>query len=217
MKLITMALLVVGLVACGCNKSETSAVGIPVRDSATAEKPESLTTVRVQKDLGADSPARLAPVEFSADLQPQEVCAKFLTLLTSGDISDAERLLSKRSASVTRQARLTLSAPASASSRFKFDTPQYANNKQQLAMVVCRISDGDETGSAVEPEGDAEISWMLRKETEGWRITGLVLLDEGLPSDLLSFENPADVEKIRDLLGDDAPVRQAAVPGEVSR
>jgi len=216
MKLITFGLLVLGLLACGCNKPGTSKVEIPVRESAVGEKSGGLTTVRVEKDAGADSPAQLVPVELSADLEPQEVCAKFLELLTNGDISDAERLLSKRSASVTRQARLTLSAPASASSHIRFDTPQYANSKRQLAMVLCHIGIG-ETGSAVAAEEDAELSWMLRKEPEGWRITGLVLLEEGLPSDLLSFENPSDVEKIRDLLGSDQPVRQATAPGDVSR
>lgn len=201
-----IALILLGVFISGCQKSGETASRTDSGDSAPGA-----TTVDVGETASDSSPANLAPVTLAADATPERVCEQFLKLLGDGELSDAERLLSRRSASVTRSAGLVLSAPSANSAGYEFDPPQYANTKQKLAMVMCRPRSGsgaDETA----------MSWMLRRETEGWRITGLVLLEENeQPADLLSFENPADVEQIRGLLGGEPTVRQASGATAVQR
>lgn len=195
----------------GCQRSGVEVAQDPAATTTSTPSPQ---TVEVQSGTPGGSPADLSPARISGDASPGEVCEKFLNLLAAGEISDAERLLSKRSAIVTRQAGLVLSAPAGRSSRFEFDPPQFANTKQKRAMVMCRVI---ETASPASGVPASAMSWMLSHENEGWRITGLVLLEDEQPADLLSFENPADVEQIRELLAGDAPVRQASGEAPVSR
>lgn len=195
-----IALALVGL--CGCRPadevaSSPSGTGSLRTDQTASTAPATIIT---RHEPDAVSPASILPAEIPADLTPEAVCEKFLDLLSRSEVTDAERLLSKRSAVVTRQARLSLAAPAGGNARFQIEPAQYADNKQKRAMVLCRLLDTEPGTAETAHSGDA-ISWMLRRDSEGWRITGLVLLDDDLPINLLSFENPSDVDAIRELLG----------------
>jgi hypothetical protein len=53
---------------------------------------------------------------------------------------------------------------------------------------------------------------MLRRGERGWKIAGMLLQSDGVSTDLVSFENPSDVVRIKSMLGTDSePVREAEV------
>lgn len=197
----------------GCQRGEDPPATTAITPAeVAANEPIAPTAIVAQRGSASASPAALAPAEIPADLGPEEICQRFLDLLSGGEVTEAERLLSKRSATVTRQAQLTLSAPAGADMHVAVEPAQYADNKQRRAMVLCRFSEPRQPDLE-----EAAISWMLRREPAGWRITGLVLLENDQPVDLLSFENPSDVEGIRELLGAGQSLAQRPAPGSLQR
>jgi hypothetical protein len=209
----TACLCVVLLVLAGCQRGDDQPAAKAVSAAeVAANEPIPPTAIVAQRGSASSSPAALTPAEIPAHLSPEEICERFLDLLAGGEVSDAERLLSKRSAVVTRQAQLKLSAPAGTDTHITVEPAQFSDNKQRRAMVLCRFIDRHQPATEA-----AAISWMLRKESGSWRITGLVLLENDLPVDLLSFENPADVEGIRELLGAGQPVAQREQPDRVQR
>ena len=63
-----------------------------------------------------------------------------------------------------------------------------------------------------------EITWVLRRETEGWRVGGMVVnaLPDWPPT-LLNFEDPTDMLRQQQLLQEEIQRRQANANLQVQR
>ena len=203
-----LALFVVaGFVFSGCGSSATSieenkpSEGQGQSDKTTSIKPVVPTSTDV-------SPADTTMPFPSSNAGPERVCEVFLSMLKTGD-SDAQKLLTKTALAVTNQAELTLKAIGEETARYEISDPRYTTNKKTIAYVDVKILE-DIDGKKIE----SNITWLMKKQSEGWRISGILLeLEPDRPKDLLSFENPLDVSQINALVGEPGPAAQQADAG----
>jgi len=81
--------------------------------------------------------------------------------------------------------------------------------------VLSKWTDMDRSG---QPRTD-EITWMLRREAEGWRVAGMAAtVFEGEPPLLLDFEQPEETMRRLDLLSEEVQRRMAKEqPGQWGR
>jgi hypothetical protein len=184
----------------GITRNETQASKIAkVGVDATSVAPSNLIT--------ESSPAVSDSKLPSAEASPTVVCQRFLELLQTGNRLSAENLLTRTALTVTGRAELKLEPLGGPTAKYQLSEPLYATNKEELAQVECKILeniDGENSESA--------ITWIVRKRSEGWRISGMMVqIDDRLPPDLLSFENYEDVMKIKGAVaGDENPAERQA-------
>jgi hypothetical protein len=94
---------------------------------------------------------------------------------------------------VTSKAGLVLEPLGGSQSRYEVFEPRYATIKNEVAYVDSQITDVEDG-----VETSFMVSWVVKKQNNGWRISGLLMeLDEGRPMKLVSFENLQDVEDIK--------------------
>ena len=197
----------------GCN-SETpdEPAASSLNELQPAQKETEETTSVSAKPTIESSPAAPKSVLPPKDADPEIVCKAFLALLQKGNRVAAENLLTRSALAVTGRADLQLEPIGTESATYELGAPLYATNKQKLAQVACKIVD------VVDGEkSESELTWLVRKQKEGWRISGILLqMEANQPQDLLSFENYNDVLKIKSsLVGDDSGgQRQAAAPND---
>lgn len=190
-----LALTTLGVFA-GCG-AETPA---PSNEQKPAEKTAAVRTVPAAPAESEVSPAIDLNSELGPDASPEEICRRFLQCLQVGERGAAEKLLTQRALTTTKRADLNLESPGGANATFSVRTPRYATNKRELATVDCVVTE-ELHGQKME----STISWLLRSEPAGWRICGMILdMESGTSLDFLSFENVADVERIKSSVSADA-------------
>jgi hypothetical protein len=221
-KFSSIAIAVCGLGICvlsmlaGCGNEQAELDGghsvVTGTQSTPVPKKTQTTTVTPSKTEVATSPA-VADEKPTADSTPAEVCQRFMELLQSGNRIAAENLLTRTALTATSKAGLVLEPMGGPASRVEMGATRYATIKNDLAQVVCEVVDqvdGDEQR--------VEVTWLVRKQNMGWRISGLLIeLDPGQPKNLLSFENINDVEELKSMaanqvlteLNSEAETRQA--------
>lgn len=175
------------------------------------------TSVAPDKTEVATSPATAANELPPADADPAAICQRFMDFLKSGNRIAAENLLTRSALTNTSKAGLQLEPMGGPTATYEVKETRYATIEKKLAQVDCEI---------VENVGGEEIrsplTWLVRKQTSGWRVAGLLLSAEpGSPVDLLSFENIQDVEKIKSLAANEVlseqETRQAAAPSDENK
>lgn len=189
------------------DKSETTK---PTESAESKSEADSKTnSVAAAKATDATSPAAGASNLPSPDATAQEVCQRFMNLMRTGNRIAAENLLTKSALNVTTRAGLQLEPMGGPTAEYNVGEVRYATTKQKLAQVDCTIVDNVD-GEKYE----MNVTWLVRKQKLGWRISGVMLeLESGQVPDLLSFENIHDVTKIKNMAGEDvideAETRQA--------
>lgn len=185
----------------GCDTGNLNVANkkIPIQSEAEIESSaKSETSVTPTSPVLETSPADVSTKLPPADASPSVVCEKFLDLLRSGNRLTAENLLTRSALAVTSRADLSIEPIGGPAAKYSFGEPAYATNKQKLAQVKCTITD-EIDGEAYE----TNLTWLARKQKEGWRISGMIVqFEEGGPADLLSFESYGDVLKIKSSLSD---------------
>lgn len=195
-----LALSTLGLFA-GCG-GETAA---PSTEQKPADKTAAVRTVPAAPAESEVSPAVDLDSELGPDASPEDVCRRFLKCLQVGERGAAEKLLTQRALTTTKRADLNLESPGGPEASFSVGAPRYATNKRELATVDCVVTE-ELHGQKME----STISWLLRSEPAGWRICGMILdMESNASLDFLSFENVADVERIKSSVS--AEAEEAAV------
>ncbi|MEM7783225.1 MAG: hypothetical protein AAF939_18300 [Planctomycetota bacterium] len=197
-------LIVCGLVTftivIGCNQGATPEVAnVQSELNKTASPIQKTETVAVDSNRGKEtkSPAVQDSQPLSQDSTPSQVCQKFMTLLQNGNRIGAENLLTRAALTSTSREGLVLEPLGGPDSKYEFGETRYATNKQNLAQVDCKINDFSD-GSPFE----MELTWVIRKQATGWRISGVMLeLEPGKVKDFLSFENSLDVIRMKQMAG----------------
>lgn len=180
---------------CGCGQPATTEQTKPV------DKTAAIRTIPDSPLGSGSSPAVDLNAELPPDVGPEEVCQRFLQCLQAGERRAAEKLLTQRALTATKRAELNLESPGSPQAKFSVEQARYSTNKRELATVDCRVTE-ELYGQKV----DSMVSWLLRSEPAGWRICGMILdLEEGDSLDFLSFENVADVERIKATIAGNNP------------
>lgn len=140
------------------------------------------------------SPADLSqtdPNAMSVDSTPERVLKEFLTLLQQGDRFSAQRLLTEPAQQQTARAQLELDAPGDKNTTFTILSARYATNEKVIAEVDCLFHQSDYQGETI------KLSWMMRRQTNGWKVYGMLINLDGGELDLVSFENALDLARIQ--------------------
>lgn len=134
---------------------------------------------------GANPAAKVA----AAGDTPTDAIQTFLEAIRTGDDKAADMMLTEIARVKTKEADLHVAPPGSKTAKFTVGR-QNVNGKE--AHVESTWTDMDEEGK---PQTD-EIVWILKKQPEGWRISGMAT--ELFPNEdplVLNFENPEEMMK----------------------
>jgi len=154
--------------------------------------------------IDAHSPAKNGDSEID-DLDPLQVCQRFMEMLQAGNRVGAENFLTKKALVLTGKAGLALEPIVSQNAPFVLAQPVFNNLKNEVAYIDCQV-DGDSQDNGV-----AQLTWILKKQTSSWRISGLMIPTDkkgGVPR-MVSLENAQDVEWMRDDFEDEQPTSTA--------
>jgi hypothetical protein len=191
-----LACILTALFASGCGGGSQTSDPSPESDANIANSATTTTTVEPSGTIQDKSPATADSELPSTNALPDEICLRFMNLLKSGNRLTAERLLTRRAETVTNRGGFPIQPLGSPVATYRIGETRYATNKQELAHVDCQIAD-ELNGKPIE----SSITWMVRKQQEGWRICGIIFeSSDDQPADFLSFENPDDVAQLKGLI-----------------
>lgn len=171
--LLPMAALAIGVVGCSRSDSQNAAdLGVPVNQAASA--------------AGA----------AAAPDGPEGAVREFLEAVRTGDDKKTEAMFTRLAREKIKEMEdIQVAPPGSDTATFEVGTAEYLADDG--ARVTSKWTDLDREGK---PRTD-EITWMLRKESEGWRIAGMAAtVFEGEDPLLLDFEDPKETLRKLDLL-----------------
>lgn len=179
-------------VLAGCSKTEDSA--------ATASNASESAG---QREAGQASSSGAAETGG-----PAEAVAKFLEAVKNGEDAKANGMLTKLALEETAKMDMVVAPPGSDTASFDVGEVELLSEADELgAQVASKWTDLGDDGL---PHTD-EIVWMLRKESEGWRIAGMVTTifpDE--PPLILNFEDPQDMQRKQRLAAEEMERRMRA-------
>jgi hypothetical protein len=143
------------------------------------------------KAVLAVTPAAHATRQAAVD-GPAAAAAQFLEAVRTGNDAQTNHMLSATAR--TKLAQLGggsgLTPRASDTARYTVGEVEYVT--KDGARVACTWTDLDEAGH---PKTNHQL-WVLRHESEGWRVVGVAwTVFEGEPPLLLNFEDPEDIVK----------------------
>ena len=208
-KYLPVGLIMVALVIAGCQKSpKVTTDPEKQRQLAEFEQRMNQRDIEFEKQrhgikapqtvsvsgIFETSPANLSqadPNAMSVDSTPERVLKEFLTLLQQGDRFSAQRLLTEPAQQETARARLELDAPGDQDTTFTILSARYATNEKVIAEVDCLFHQSDYQGEAI------KLSWMMRRQANGWKVYGMLINMDGGELDLVSFENAIDLARIQ--------------------
>lgn len=143
---------------------------------------------------------------------PQAAVYEFLEAVRTGDDAKAEAMLTPLARERTRQEGLQVAPRGSDTARFEVGEVEYVG--EDGACVASKWTDLNKDG---QPRTD-EMAWMLRKETEGWRIAGMAAsVFEGEPPIRLNFENPKETLQKLEALHQEIARRATQEPQQAQR
>lgn len=119
---------------------------------------------------------------------PDKTVAAFLEAVRVGNDDQASQMLSPLARQRTAERDLVVAPPGSETAKFQVGEVEVVGD--DAAHVASSWTDIDETG---QPHTD-QIVWILRRESEGWRIAGMgtkIFPDQ--PPLFLNFEDPDDM------------------------
>lgn len=175
--------LIMGVVGCGRSEvtDEPLAAGAMPRDSSAGQIP-----------VAAPSPT--------------EIVSQFLDRVRrGGEDPDANALLTKLAQQEMTRIGRPLQFPGSPDTRFEVESAYPVPNQEYTAWVPTVLSEPTENGQEIR----YEVVWTVRRESEGWRISGFTMdQGAGLEPMEIDFENGSEM---------DARLSDLAEPAAVNR
>ena len=160
-------------------------------DSPQAPQGNATNSPSSQGDLAgsvdlADTTASLE----SAGNRPDQVVSQFYQALRSGNSDSIEALLTDKAREETAKSGLAIQSQTSASLAYDIGETDYVTENLDGAHVMSLWAEPDANGELV----STEVIWVLRKQHDGWKISGMAtaVADGELPL-LFNFENPEDM------------------------
>jgi hypothetical protein len=171
----------VGIVGCGGGASEPAAGRTtPATEQAAGTPSGSAETAPVQA-----APA----VHVPADSGPDKVVSVFLDALKNGDTSTKASLLTTKALEETTKHEFEVNPQSAPNAQYEVHPPEFLQNNPNGAHVTSVWTETYEDGQIT-----YEVVWVLRRESQGWRIAGMAIeLIPGQPRSFLNFEDPADM------------------------
>jgi len=177
---IVSAVLLGGIALVGCNGQTASDPAAPSSPNAAA---------------GTAAPVQAAPatqaIAVPTSATPDQVVTVFLNALRSGDSPTTESLLTSKAREELAKHSMSVDVQSAPNATYQIRSAEVLADNPGGAHVSSvwteKFDDGDET---------YEIVWVLRRQSEGWRVAGMAmqLIPEQQPQ-FLNFENPEDMLK----------------------
>lgn len=138
-------------------------------------------------------PTERRPQLPAKSASPADVVKAFLDAAKNGDHDVAEQLLTKAARQETEREGLTIDPPGTPSMRYEIESVEVAPENPRASYVKIRWTDSaEENGS-----DSAEIVWILRKESQGWRVAGMTMPQDDGAFVTWNFEESADMREIK--------------------
>ena len=191
-KVLAACSLLTTLVLCtGCKNEGSDLVSSEGQSQAASADATSVAASPVTNEV---SPANIqAKPKATFDQSPKELCQHFMKLLQNNDSIKAETLLTRISQMNTTKEELELKAIGGPNAEFSVGEVRYATQKKELAQVDCKVVD-----TSSDDPFEMEMTWVVKRNKKAWRISGVMLqIEKDAKIDLLSFENLADVRRIK--------------------
>jgi hypothetical protein len=145
----------------------------------------------------------------ASDEAPDQAVFAFLEAVRTGDDTKASEMLTSLAREKTEESGLEVAPSGSDTASFEVGEVELisaddSEEDQETAHVASTWTDIDEEG---EPHPD-EILWVLRHESEGWRIRGMAtkVFPDQKPL-FLDFEDPDDMERKQRLVEEETERR----------
>jgi hypothetical protein len=166
------------------------ALGLAGCNGQTASAPAAAATQQVAAPTTA-TPAMPAPqpIAVPASATPDQVVTVFLNALRAGDSPTTESLLTAKAREELAKHSMSVDVQSAPNAIYQIRSAEVLADNPSGAHVSSvwteKFDDGDET---------YEIVWVLRRQSEGWRVAGMAmqLIPEQEPQ-FLNFENPEDM------------------------
>ena len=149
---------------------------------------------------------------------PDAAVFDFLDAVRAGSDEKASNMLTPLARKKVAEQHLVVAPPGSDTAKFELGSVQFLGDDG--ARVVIKWTDVDENNK---PRTD-QVTWMVRKVEEGWRIAGVAApVFDGEPPVLLNFEDPEEMlrqqqlvrEEVRRRMEKEQPRAQTApIPDE---
>ena len=170
-----------------------------------------LLTLSVIGVIGCGGETPKTPEEPS-ESGPQAAVKEFLEAFRNGDDQATEQMLTAAARATTRSAGVKVAPEGSDTVEFEIGEVKYI--AEDGVQVACTWSDLDENN-----QRQAEnLVWMLRKESEGWRIAGLAATrNKGESPRKLDFENLDEMRALKAARDSVQAQLPAGAPGTIQR
>jgi hypothetical protein len=141
---------------------------------------------------------------------PDAAVKEFLGAVKAGDSKRATELLTPLTRQKTAEMNLNVTPDPSQTASFAVGQVEYVTDTKDGAHVASQWTDKDEEGNSY----SRDYLWILRKETEGWRIAGMAarVFPDAEPL-ILNFEDPEDMVRKQQLLAEEIARREAEPNG----
>lgn len=135
---------------------------------------------------------------------PAEAVNQFLEAVRTGNDDVATKMFTPVARQKASELGIQVAPRGSDTARFEVGRVEILDGDR--AQVASKWSDLNKNGQT----RTDEITWMLRRETEGWRVAGMAaVVFEGEPPLLLDFEQPEETMKRLDMLREEVQRRMA--------
>lgn len=135
---------------------------------------------------------------------PVEAVTQFLEAVRTGNDDVATKMFTPLARQKASELGIQVAPRGSDTARFEVGSVEMLG--ADGARVASKWSDLNKNGQT----RTDEITWMLRRETEGWRVAGMAaVVFEGEPPLLLDFEQPEETMKRLDMLREEVQRRMA--------
>ena len=133
----------------------------------------------------------------------------FLEAVRTGNDAKAATMLTPVARAKTAELHMVVAPPGSPTA--KFEVTEVEMVAEDGAHVASTWSDVDEDGN----RHSDQILWILRKESEGWRVAGMAtkIFEDELPI-ILNFEDPQDMLRKQKLAEEEMARRAAAASAQ---
>jgi hypothetical protein len=128
-------------------------------------------------------------VHVPAEARPDQVVTVFLDALKNGDTSTKASLLTTKALAETTKHEFEVNPQSAPNAQYEVHPAEFLANNPNGAHVTSVWTESYEDGQVT-----YEVVWVLRRESQGWRIAGMAIeLIPNQPPSFLNFEDPADM------------------------
>jgi hypothetical protein len=140
---------------------------------------------------------------------PDHAVSEFLEAVRTGNDQTAAAMLTPTARQKTSEMQMSVAPPGSPTAKFTIGGVEYVTPEKDGAHVLSTWTDADSEGHS----RSDDIIWVLRHESEGWRIAGMVTkVFPDQPPLILNFEDPEDMLRKQEMLHNGGPDAAAQAP-----